>query len=70
MTTLSKPLMICAKALKIHGLLDHWEDLGAADGVAPLIAWEEDARSRCGLERCLGNAHLGRFKPLAYDDWP
>lgn len=69
MTTLSEPLMIRAKALKLHGLLDHWEDLGAADWVAPLIAWEEDARARRGLERRLGNAHLGRFKPLADFDW-
>jgi DNA replication protein DnaC len=58
-----------AKALKLHGLLAHWEAVAAADWLAPLIAWEEDERARRGLERRLGNAHLGRFKPLADFDW-
>jgi DNA replication protein DnaC len=63
------PLAARAKALKLHGLLAHWEDIATAAWVAPLIAWEEDERARRGLERRLGNAHLGRFKPLADFDW-
>jgi DNA replication protein DnaC len=58
-----------AKALKLHGLLAHWEDIATTPWVAPLIAWEEDERARRGLERRLSNAHLGRFKPLADFDW-
>jgi DNA replication protein DnaC len=68
-TPLSDPLAARAKALKLHGLLAHWEDIATAAWVAPLIAWEEDERARRGLERRLGNAHLGRFKPLADFDW-
>jgi DNA replication protein DnaC len=69
MTTTAEPLMERAKALKLHGLLAHWEAVAAADWVAPLITWEEEERARRGLERRLGNAHLGRFKPLADFDW-
>jgi len=70
MMTASEALMVRAKALKLHGLLAHWEAVAATDWVAPLIAWEEEERARRGLERRLGNAHLGRFKPLADFDWP
>jgi len=69
MTSLPDALMVRAKALKLHGLLAHWEDIATTAWVAPLIAWEEDERARRGLERRLGNAHLGRFKPLADFDW-
>lgn len=69
MTTTPEALMVRAKALKLHGLLAHWEAVAAADWVAPLITWEEEERARRGLERRLGNAHLGRFKPLADFDW-
>jgi DNA replication protein DnaC len=69
MTIPSEPLLARAKALKLHGLLEHWEEVATSAWVAPLIAWEEAARARRGLERRLGNAHLGRFKPLADFDW-
>ncbi|HYN78728.1 MAG TPA: IS21-like element helper ATPase IstB [Lamprocystis sp. (in: g-proteobacteria)] len=69
MATPPEALIARAKALKLHGLLAHWEDVAATDWGAPLIAWEEDERARRGLERRLGNAHLGRFKPLADFDW-
>ncbi len=59
MTSLPDALMVRAKALKLHGLLAHWEDIATTPWVAPLIAWEEDERARRGLERRLGNAHLG-----------
>jgi DNA replication protein DnaC len=62
-------LMARAKALKLYGLLAHWEDIAAAAWLAPLLDWEEQERARRGLERRLGNAHLGRFKPLADFDW-
>jgi DNA replication protein DnaC len=69
MLTPPEALMARAKALKLYGLLAHWEAVAAADWLAPLITWEEDERARRGLERRLGNAHLGRFKPLADFDW-
>ena len=62
-------LMARAKALKLYGLLAHWEDIAEAAWLAPLLDWEEQERARRGLERRLGNAHLGRFKPLADFDW-
>ena len=67
--TSPEALMARAKALKLYGLLAHWEAVATSDWVAPLIGWDEDERARRGLERRLGNAHLGRFKPLADFDW-
>jgi len=63
------PLMDRAKALQLHGLLEHWEEIAQTDWVEPLLRWEEEARARRGLERRLKSAHLGRFKPLADFDW-
>lgn len=60
-----------AQTLKLHGLLAHWDTL-TPDQLAVLrtfIDWEEQERSRRGLERRLGAAHIGRFKPLADFDW-
>jgi DNA replication protein DnaC len=62
-------LMTRAKALKLYGLLAHWEEIAEAAWLAPLLDWEEHERARRGLERRLSNAHLGRFKPLADFDW-
>jgi DNA replication protein DnaC len=60
-----------AVALKLHGLLAHWDEVPAAElpGVRRLIEWEHAERKRRGLERRLGAAHIGRFKPLADFDW-
>jgi len=58
-----------AKALKLYGLLAHWDEIAGADWLEPLIGWEEQERARRGLERRLANARLGRFKPLADFDW-
>jgi DNA replication protein DnaC len=58
-------------ALKLYGLLVHWDALSEADlaWVQQLVAWEEVERKRRGLERRLGAAHIGRFKPLSDFDW-
>ena len=71
MTTVKNedPLLRRAKALKLHGLISHWDEIAQADWVEPLIRWEQEERARRGLERRLSNAHLGRFKPLADFDW-
>ncbi len=63
------PLIARARALKLYGLLSHWDEIAQADWLEPLIRWEEEERARRGLERRLTNAHLGRFKPLADFDW-
>ena len=58
-------------ALKLYGLLAHWDALSESDlaWVQQLAAWEEVERKRRGLERRLGAAHIGRFKPLSDFDW-
>ena len=58
-----------AQALHLYGLLAHWPEVGPADWVQPLVQWEEDERARRSLERRLGAAHIGRFKPLCDFDW-
>lgn len=58
-------------ALKLYGVLAHWDTLAEHDlvWVQQLVAWEDGERKRRGLERRLSAAHLGRFKPLADFDW-
>jgi DNA replication protein DnaC len=68
-TTTDDPLLARAKALKLYGMLAHWEDIEETGWIASLIQWEEEERARRSLERRLGNAHLGRFRPLADFDW-
>lgn len=57
--------------LKLYGLVAHWEELSEPEipWVEKLIRWEENERNRRGLERRLGNAKIGRFKPLVDFDW-
>ena len=58
-----------AKALKLHGLLDHWEEIENQSWIPKLLEWEEHSRAQRGLERRLRQARLGTFKPLADFDW-
>jgi DNA replication protein DnaC len=60
-----------AEALKLLGLLEHWSSLEDTQLklIHELIQWEENIRGQRGLERRLGSAHLGKFKPLADFDW-
>jgi len=60
-----------AARLTLHGLLVHWDELGDEELqlIRVLLQWEETERKKRGLERRLGQAHLGRFKPLADFDW-
>ena len=57
------------EALKLHGLMAHWEEISEEPWLAPLVEWEETERVRRGLERRLKRARLGTFKPLADFDW-
>ena len=58
-----------ARALQLHGLLAHWDEVAGAPWLAALIEWEEQERTRRSLERRLGEARIGRFKPLCDFDW-
>lgn len=58
-----------AQALKLHGLLAHWEEIKETAEVAQWITWEETQRSHRGLQQRLLNARIGRFKSLAEFDW-
>ncbi len=58
-----------AKDLKLHGLLDHWDEVAQEPWIENLIAWEEMERSRRGLERRMRQARLGAFKTLEDFDW-
>ena len=62
-------LMDRARALGLHGLVAHWDEIGEPDWLERLIAWEEEERRARSLRRRLGAARIGRFKPLADFDW-
>lgn len=61
-----------AKALKLHGLVDHWDEMNDSSVIEKIISWEEAHRSIKSLDIRLRHARLGQFKPLSeYDwDWP
>ncbi len=69
MSAPTDPLLARAQALKLYGLLAHWEAVATSPWLPPLIQWEEEERTQRSLQRRLANAHLGRFKPLADFDW-
>lgn len=58
-----------ATALKLYGMLAHWDEICDLPWCANLLNWEEEEHARRSLERRLGSAHIGRFKPLADFDW-
>ena len=58
-----------AIALKLYGLLEHWDEIHDQPWLEPLLQWEEDERAKRSLERRISGAHVGRFKPLADFDW-
>jgi DNA replication protein DnaC len=62
-------MMQRVKALKLHGLLAHWNESRHQGWVAQLLQWEEDERSKRSLDGRLKGARIGRFKPLAEFDW-
>lgn len=58
-----------AHKLGLHGLLLHWEEVAETQWLPWLIQVEEAESQRRSLERRIGSAKLGRFKPLADFDW-
>lgn len=69
MTSNLQALHARAEALRLHGLLAHWEEVATEAWVHKLIEWEEQERARRSLVRRLQDAHIGRFKPLCDFDW-
>lgn len=57
------------RALKLPGLLAHFDEIRDEPWLAQLVAWEEQERARRGLERRLKRARLGSYKPMAEFDW-
>ena len=58
-----------ARALKLYGVLAHWDEVKNQSWLPQLLAWEEQARTQRGLERRLRQARLGTFKPWNDFDW-
>ena len=60
-----------AKALKLHGLIAHFDELSTTQltWLEQWLQWETQERHQRGLQRRLRAANLGRFKPLADFDW-
>ena len=60
-----------ALELKLHGVLAHWDEVtdDQHPWLAQLIAWEQAERKQRSLERRLGSARLGQFKPMSEFDW-
>lgn len=70
-TPLNSELQQRAQALKLYGLVAHWDELSTEQlaWVATWLQWEEVQRAQRGLQRRLRGAHIGRFKSLADFDW-
>ncbi len=60
-----------ASALKLHGLLAHWDEVDEVHypWLETFLSWEQKERKQRSLERRLSSAKLGRFKPLNEFDW-
>jgi DNA replication protein DnaC len=63
------PLRQRANALRLYGLLAHWNEIAETSWLQTLIQWEEEEHIRRSLERRLQSARLGRFKALDQLDW-
>lgn len=58
-----------AQALGLFGLLVNWDEVGHAPWLPSVLKYEEQERTRRGLERRIKLAKLGRFKSVADYDW-
>lgn len=62
-------LFLRAKALKLHGLTENWQDIEDFGWVKQLIEWEEVYRSAKSLDNRLRASRIGPFKTLSSFDW-
>lgn len=69
MTTLPNELRTRAQALRLNGVLAHWDEAGSAPWLAPLVQWEEEERARRSMERRVRRSCIGAFKPMVDFDW-
>lgn len=58
-----------AKALKLHGLIEHWGEINEFGWIAQLLDWEEVYRKEKSLVTRLRCARIEKFKLLAEFDW-
>jgi len=58
-----------AKALKLYGLISHWNEVCDTGWIMQAIEWEEQERTHRSLERRLKNSRIGRFKSLREFNW-
>jgi len=57
------------KALKLHGLAEHYDKISDQPWLLELLSWEEEYRTVKGLSNRLRAARIGKFKPLSEFDW-
>jgi hypothetical protein len=58
-----------AKALRLNGLAENWQDVHDFTWVKQLIEWEEVYRRAKSLDNRLRSARIGKFKMLSCFDW-
>ncbi|MCY1740531.1 ATP-binding protein [Ensifer sp. SL37] len=58
-----------ARALRLNGLIAHWDEIADAPWLAAVLQWEEEERSDRSLRRRMRAARLGHFRQLADYDW-
>ena len=58
-----------AKALSLHGLCAHFEEVASAPWVPTLLDWEEQERAQRGLARRIRTSRIGSFRQMADFDW-
>lgn len=70
-TTMNNPgiLFNRARALRLNGLIAHWDEIADAPWLAAVLQWEEEGRSDRSLRRRMRAARLGHFKQVADYDW-
>ena len=58
-----------AHALRLYGLIAHWDEIGECGWLPTLIAWEEEERRSRSLKRRLSSC-VGPSRPAAGSDDP
>lgn len=66
---MSDQLLERAQALKLYGMIAHWDEINETGWITDLINWEETERTQRSLERRLASSRIISFKPLAKFDW-
>lgn len=58
-----------ASALRLWGLVDHWNEVASQPWLPGMLDWLEEAQRRRSLEYRVSKAKLGPFKPMVDFDW-